>query len=277
MNGPEQGPSWEPGLRVSVFVGVLALMILWEVLAPRRPRTVSKTRRWSANFGMAIVGQVLVRLALGAAAVGAAMWATQWEWGVLNRFLLPYRTAIIVSVIVLDAVIYLQHVMFHAVPLFWRLHMAHHFDLDLDVSSGLRFHPFESLLSMAIRIAAVALIGPPVAAVIIFEVVLNAATMFNHGNVRLPLKLDRVLRWFLVTPDMHRVHHSVDKRESNSNFGFILPWWDRILGTYCAQPAAGHDGMTIGLEQYQGQPPHSLWRLLLVPFLKKSNHAINRR
>lgn len=192
---------------------------------------------------------------------------------------MPYWLAVVVSVIVLDFVVWLQHVMVHAVPLFWRLHRMHHADLDFDVTTGARFHPLEIILSMLIKFAAIVVLGPPVIAVIIFEVLLNATAMFNHGNIRLPLKLDRVLRWFVVTPDMHRVHHSVEDDEANSNFGFNLPWWDRLFGTYRDQPRGGHDGMTIGIRKYR-EPQQVSWLngMLILPFKGKiSDYAINRR
>ena len=182
------------------------------------------------------------------------------------------------SVLALDLAIYLQHLMFHAVPLFWRLHRVHHADLDFDVTTGARFHPVEIVLSMLIKFAVILALGPPALAVLLFEVLLNATSMFNHGNVRLPARVDRVLRWLVVTPDMHRVHHSVDPRETNSNFGFNVPWWDRLFGTYRAQPQAGHDAMTIGIEQFR--VPRELWldRMLLQPFrADTSGYAIGRR
>jgi sterol desaturase/sphingolipid hydroxylase (fatty acid hydroxylase superfamily) len=169
----------------------------------------------------------------------------------------------------LDLSIYLQHVLHHAIPLLWRLHMVHHSDLDFDVTTGLRFHPLEIIISMVIKLAAVVALGPPALAVLVFQVALNATSMFNHGNVYLPLKIDRVLRLFVVTPEMHRVHHSAIKRETNSNFGFSFPWWDRLLGTYCAQPAKGHEGMTIGVEHLRDPTRLTLPRLIVMPFVER--------
>jgi sterol desaturase/sphingolipid hydroxylase (fatty acid hydroxylase superfamily) len=185
--------------------------------------------------------------------------------GLLNVFQVPYPLAILLSVLALDLAIYLQHLMFHAVPLLWRLHRMHHADLDFDVTTGARFHPVEILLSMLIKFAVILVLGPPAVAVLVFEVLLNATAIFNHGNVRMPARVDAVLRWLVVTPDMHRVHHSANPRETNSNFGFNLPWWDRLFGTYRAQPQAGHDGMTIGIEQFRTARDLWLDRMLLQP------------
>jgi len=198
--------------------------------------------------------------------MGTALVAEEHGWGLLNVFPLPPWLALVVAVLALDLVIYLQHVMFHAVPLLWRLHRVHHADLDIDASTGVRFHTLEILLSLGIKMAAVVLLGASAMAVLVFEVLLNATSMFNHGNVRIPLGLDRYLRWVLVTPDMHRVHHSIVVAETNSNFGFNLSWWDCLLGTYRSQPAAGHDGMTIGIDQFRGARELWLDRMLLQPF-----------
>jgi sterol desaturase/sphingolipid hydroxylase (fatty acid hydroxylase superfamily) len=195
----------------------------------------------------------------------AALLAQSHGWGVFRALVVPVWLAVITSVILLDLAIYLQHALFHAVPVLWRLHRMHHADLEIDVTTGVRFHPLEILLSMAIKLGVVAALGAPAVAVLIFEVLLNATSMFNHGNVGLPQRLDRVLRWLVVTPDMHRVHHSVVPRETNSNFGFNLPWWDRLCGTYRAQPAAGHQAMTIGIEQFRDPGELRLDRMLLQP------------
>ncbi len=252
-------------------------MALWELIAPRRRLTVSKWGRWGNNLGIILFDTVIVRLLMPAAAMGMAIAARQSGWGLLNYFHVSQGPAIFIGVLFLDLVIYLQHLMFHAVPLLWRLHMMHHADLDIDVTTGLRFHPIEILISMGIKIAAVAVIGPPVVAVLIFEVILNGTAMFNHGNVRMPKGLDRVLRLLVVTPDMHRVHHSVTIRETNSNFGFNFPWWDRIFGTYRAQPVAGHKGMTIGLAQFRDKKRVTFPRLLALPFFGyPGSYAINK-
>ncbi len=256
----------EPVIRFSAFIGVFAAMALWESLAARRQSRVSRGARWVANVGITLLSTLIVRVVFPTAAVGAALLAADRGWGMLNTVRLPAVVSFIGSILLLDLVIYLQHVMFHAVPALWRLHMVHHADLDVDVTTGLRFHPLEIVLSMLLKLAVIAVVGPPAAAVLAFEVLLNATSMFNHGNVRLAVRLDRVLRCFVVTPDMHRVHHSVMTSETNSNFGFNLPWWDRLLGTYRDQPDQGHEAMTIGLHQFQEPRRQNLLWLLALPF-----------
>lgn len=253
-------------------------MALWEIFAPRRELRTAKGRRWWINLAIVVADTVLVRIVFPFTAVQTAQFAETNGWGLFNLIDAPYVVALIASVVILDFVIYLQHVMFHAVPMFWRFHMVHHADLDLDVTSGLRFHPVEIVLSMGLKIAVIAALGPPFIAVIIFEVLLNGTAMFNHSNVRLPLAFDRVLRLFIVTPDMHRVHHSIDTEESNSNFGFNLSLWDRVCGTYKAQPDAGHDDMTIGLSTYRDEKQLGLSRVLALPFTGKTGeYTINKR
>jgi sterol desaturase/sphingolipid hydroxylase (fatty acid hydroxylase superfamily) len=254
-------------IRIICFVLVMALIAVWEVLVPRRALTVSKAGRWFNNLGIILLDSFLVKILFPIAAAGVAVAAQNHGWGLFNVLPLPGWLSVFIAIIILDLIIYLQHVMFHAVPLLWRLHMVHHADLDYDVTTGLRFHPFEILLSMGIKMAVVAAFGMPVSAVLIFEITLNATAMFNHGNIYMPEKLDRYLRLLLVTPDMHRVHHSVIIRETNSNFGFNLPWWDRLFGTYRAQPVAGHEGITIGLTQFRKEKQVTLLRLLLLPFV----------
>ena len=267
----------EPIIRLSAFLGILVAMAAWEVAAPRRRREIPRVLRWTNNLGVVVVDTILVRLTFPIAAVGLALVAAERGWGVFNVFEVPVWVAFIVSVVVLDLVIYLQHVLFHAVPALWRLHRMHHADLDFDVTTGLRFHPVEIILSMAIKFAAVAVLGPPAAAVLVFEVLLNGTAMFNHSNIRIPLGIDRVLRLIVVTPDMHRVHHSVVPQETNSNFGFNLPWWDRLFGTYRAQPADGHDDMTIGIELFRSRRDLWLDRMLIQPLLGKTgDYPINR-
>jgi len=265
----------EPLTRFMVFISILLVMMLLQAFFPRRKLDLSY-RRWSANFALLAVDALLLRLLLPAGAVGVAFWAVQADFGVLNFFAIEGVAAIIVAVLLLDLLIYAQHVLFHAVPVLWRLHKVHHADQEIDVSTGLRFHPIEILLSMLIKMAAVALIGAPVAAVLLFEILLNGMAMFNHSNVRLPLLLDVWLRRLLVTPDMHRVHHSVHQRETNSNYGFNLSIWDRLFGTYVAQPRDGHDDMRIGLPQFQSGRADSLMDLLKIPF-KADSPADNRR
>ncbi len=267
----------EVSIRLGVFFGIFALVVIWELLAPRRSLNTSKIVRWFNNLGITFLNPVVVRLVFPILAVGMALLAQERSWGLLNSVDLPYWLEVVVGVIVLDFVIYLQHVMFHTIPVLWRLHMMHHADLDFDVTTGLRFHPIEMVLSMVIKLSVVVLVGPAALAVLIFEVLLNATSMFNHGNIRLPLSIDRRLRLLVVTPDMHRVHHSVTIRETNSNFGFNLPWWDRLLGTYRDQPAAGHQGMTIGLAQFRDAKRLTLPWMLALPFIGKTGeYAINR-
>ena len=269
----------ETGIRMGFFFGMLLLMGIWEVIAPRRKLTVSKALRWANNLGLVFFNSLLLRLAFPAAAVGVATIAAEQGWGLLNYYMPPFWLAVVASVVVMDFIIWLQHVMFHSIPMLWRLHRMHHADLDYDLTTGARFHPIEIFLSMIIKFATILLLGPPVVAVVIFEVLLNATAMFNHANVRLPQSVDRVLRWLLVTPDMHRVHHSVEDDEANSNFGFNLPWWDRLLGTYRDQPRGDHESMTIGIRRYRETRDVSwLPGMLLLPFRGKNpEYAINRR
>ena len=265
-------------IRLSVFLGVFALMAVWELLAPRRALTQSKARRWYANLGIVVLNTVLARMVFPLAPVAVAMVAAERGWGVFNIAGVAPGVALVAAVVILDFAIYIQHVMVHAVPMLWRLHRMHHADLDFDVTTGARFHPVEILLSVAIKMAVIVLIGAPAVAVVIFEVVLNATAMFNHSNVSLPLGLDRVLRLFVVTPDMHRVHHSELPFETNSNFGFNLPWWDRLFGTYRDQPEKGHEGMTIGLEQFRYASELHLHKMLVQPLMGGvGEYPINRR
>ena len=249
------------------FLGILAAMATWEIIAPRRRQEAWRSIRWSSNLGIAFLNSLLVRLLFPTAAVGLAVLAESREWGLFNVLDPPWWIAVVASVVVLDLAIYLQHVLFHAVPALWRLHRMHHADLAFDVTTGVRFHPLEIVLSMGIKLAVVAALGPPAGAVLVFEVLLNGTSMFNHGNVRMPGGLDRVLRWIVVTPDMHRVHHSIQPKETNSNFGFNLPWWDRLFGTYRAQPEDGHEEMIIGIEQFRDRRDLWLDRMLIQPGL----------
>lgn len=265
-------------IRFSFFLGILLLMALWELIAPRRKRTTSKMIRWTWNLGLTVMNPIVVRLLFPVLAVAVAIKAQEQGWGLLNFLTLPYWLSFAISIMFLDMVVYLQHLMFHAVPLFWRLHMVHHTDLDYDLTTGLRFHPIEIIISMLIKMSAVAVLGPPVGAVVAFEVILNGMAMFNHGNVRLYAGFDRILRLLVVTPDMHRVHHSIYPRETNSNFGFNLSWWDHIFGTYIAQPKDGHLDMTIGLRQFRNPAEVTLPRLLIMPFKgEQGKYAIGRR
>jgi sterol desaturase/sphingolipid hydroxylase (fatty acid hydroxylase superfamily) len=256
----------EGAIRLAVFFGGLAVLALVESAAPRRPLSVSRGFRWINNIALIAVGTAALRLVFPVLAVVFAGVTQQRGWGLFNLVETPYWLAVVVSFLALDFIIYVQHRLFHAVPWFWRLHMVHHADPDIDASTGVRFHPIEIVLSMGIKFGAIALLGAPAVAVLLFEVVLNATSMFSHANWRLPLGLDRALRWIVVTPDMHRVHHSIIRRETDSNFGFNFPWWDRLCGSYRAQPEAGHDAMTIGLPHYQQQRRQGLVWMLLLPF-----------
>ena len=268
----------ETAIRLGCFFGLLALMMFLELIAPKRALSQSLAVRWYANLGIVALNTAVLRLLFPVAAVGLAMLAADRGWGLFNNLSVPYWLAVAASVAILDFAIYLQHVMFHAVPLLWRLHRMHHADLDIDVTTGARFHPVEIVLSMVIKMAVVAVLGPPAVAVMIFEVLLNATAMFNHANLGLPLGLDRWLRLLVVTPDMHRIHHSFLAQETNSNFGFNLPWWDRLLGTYRDQPEKGHQGMTIGIDLFRDPGAQHLHRMLMQPFREGTgDYAINRR
>ncbi|MDX8403901.1 MAG: sterol desaturase family protein [Mariprofundaceae bacterium] len=255
----------ESWVRFLMFFGVLFVMALWQVLAPKRQLTQGY-RRWPANLGIVLLDSLALRLLLPAGAIGAALWAAENSWGLFNIVEFPDWAAVVVAVILLDLLIYAQHLLLHTVPLLWRLHMVHHADRDIDVTTGLRFHPFEIILSMLIKMSVVVLLGAPALAVLIFEIVLNGMAMFNHSNICLAKTVDTTLRVLFVTPDMHRVHHSIIKHETNSNFGFNLSIWDRLFGTYKAQPEKGHQGMTIGLSQFLDQPAHQLIWMLRLPF-----------
>ena len=269
--------AYEPYIRLAAFGGVFIVMAAWEFVVPRRTQAIGRGWRWPNNLGVVAVNTLLVRIVFPTTAVGLALLAEARSFGLFNVIALPAWVGVLASVVILDLAIYLQHVLFHAVPALWRLHRMHHADLEFDVSTGLRFHPIEILLSMLIKFAVVAALGAPALSVLIFEVLLNATSMFNHANVRIPLGLDRALRWLVVTPDMHRVHHSILARETNSNFGFNLPWWDRLFGTYRAQPAAGHEAMTIGIEQFRTRRDLWLDRMLIQPLRgPASGYPINR-
>lgn len=266
-------------IQLSFFFGILILMAIWEGLAPRRPLTVSKTKRWVSNLSITFINSILIRILFPTAAIGVAFYAQQNHLGLFNsKFFVNSLFPVLFSVMILDFVIYLQHVMFHAIPLFWRVHRMHHVDLDFDVTTGVRFHPIEILLSLFIKFGAIILIGAPILAVIIFQILLNATSMFNHGNVRLPLILDNIIRWIIVTPDMHRVHHSDIPSETNSNFGFNLSIWDRIMGTYKDQPKLGHEQMVIGIKTIrENKYCLNLLGMLWLPFIRENReYPINR-
>jgi len=269
----ELSQTTETILRLSAFIGIFVVMALIELAAPRRELHHSKPRRWLTNLSISGVNTLILRLmamlAVPVAAVAAAEWARIVGWGAFNLLGWPFWLEVLLAIIVLDLAIYAQHVIFHKVPVLWRLHQVHHADVDFDVSTALRFHPVEIALSMFIKIAVVLALGAPAIAVVLFEIILNGCAMFNHANIKLPGWLDRILRRILVTPDMHRVHHSTIPRETNSNFGFNLSIWDRIFRTYRAQPQNGHGGMTIGLNEYQSEDPTRFGWSLLLPFQRK--------
>jgi len=261
---------WTPEAmaRLLAFVGVFALMAAWEAIAPRRQPEVGR-RRWPANLALSALNTVVIRLAVPLGAYGTAQLASAQGWGLLNLVDAPAAAELLAAVVLMDLTIYLQHRVFHAVPLLWRFHSVHHADNDFDVTTGVRFHTLSMLLSMAVKMAATLLLGASPLAVLTSEMALNLTAMFNHANVRLPLRLDRVLRWVVVTPDMHRVHHSVEPDEHGHNFGFNFPWWDRMLGSYRDQPAAGHSAMTIGLGDHQEDRRQDLLWLLALPFRER--------
>jgi sterol desaturase/sphingolipid hydroxylase (fatty acid hydroxylase superfamily) len=262
-------PAWleyEPRIRLIAFGTLFAILAVLEIVLPRRPLTVRKGWRWASNLALVALNSVALRLIAPLGAVGAALVAQEKQWGLLNIAPPPAWLAVALAVLALDLIIYAQHVAFHYVPLLWRMHRVHHADLDLDVSSGLRFHTLEILLSLAIKIAAIFALGAPPLAVLVFEIILNATSMFSHANWRLPLGVDAALRWVVVTPDMHRVHHSIVPAETNRNFGFNVPWWDWLFRTYQAQPRAGHEGMSIGLEEFRDERQSDrLPGMLLMP------------
>ncbi|MDX2471828.1 MAG: sterol desaturase family protein [SAR324 cluster bacterium] len=256
----------ETTIRLSFFVGILLTMAILELIIPQRKLQFSKVTRWVNNLGLVVLNSILLRFLAPIMATGAAVIATEKSIGIFNLFELPYYLEIFLMVALLDFSIYLQHALVHALPLFWRLHRMHHADLDYDVTTGSRFHPIEIFISMGYKITVVMVLGVRVEAVILFEILLNATAMFNHSNIRLPKRLDQVIRIFLVTPDMHRVHHSVIPKETNSNFGFALPWWDYLCGTYQKEPRHGQLGMTIGLEVLREEKELTLPALLVQPF-----------
>jgi sterol desaturase/sphingolipid hydroxylase (fatty acid hydroxylase superfamily) len=256
----------ESTIRLACFLGVFVLMAAAEWLWPKRERPVGRRTRWPNNIAVVFIDTILARIVLPAGATGVALLAEQHEWGWFNHISAPQWFTLSITVLLLDLLIYFQHWAFHSVPLFWRLHRMHHADLDVDVTTGARFHPVEILLSLAIKSGLIILLGAPALGVLIFEVLLNATSMFNHSNVRIPARLERLLRLLLVTPDMHRVHHSILVRETNSNYGFNLPWWDRLFRTYRAQPEAGHEQMTLGIEQFRDPKELRIDRMLLQPF-----------
>lgn len=262
-------PENEAAIRLGFFLGTLTVLALLEGWAPRRVLNTPKPARWLANLGIVTVDTLIVRLLFPVLPVGFALLCRQQGWGLLNHFQVTYGVAVVAGVVLFDFFIYIQHVLLHHVPTLWRLHGVHHTDLDFDVTTAIRFHPVEIALSMGIKLGLVYLFGPPALSVILFEIFLNSTAMFSHSNLRLPLWLDGVLRLVIVTPDMHRVHHSVIIRERNSNFGFNLSTWDRLLGTYRSQPEKGHEGMVIGLANFRDASRLNLLHLLTLPFTRR--------
>lgn len=256
----------EPAIRAGAFAAVFLSMALWEALAPRRRRMFGRGRRWPSNLGLVVLDTLIVRAIFPIAAVGAAAWAQARGFGLFNWTHPPFWLAVLLSIVALDFVIWGQHVVFHRIPILWRFHRMHHADLDYDVTTALRFHPVEIALSVVVKMAAVAALGAPPSAVVAFEVILNALAMFNHANASLPKAIEPVVRALFVTPDMHRVHHSVVPAETHSNFGFNLSAWDRLFGTYRPAPRAGMDGMTIGLPAFRDDRELRLDRMLTLPF-----------
>ncbi len=254
--------------RLGVFFAILATIALWETIQPKRPWRLSRMTRWTNHILLSMVNTIVVRLIIPLTAAAYALTLESEGVGLLNLLELPSWIAVVFAVLILDLAIYTQHVWFHKLDFFWRFHRMHHTDLDFDVTTGVRFHPVEIVISMLIKFAVISLLGPPAIAVIAFEIVLNATSMFNHGNIRIPSSVDRYLRLFLVTPDMHRVHHSEIRTETDSNFGFNLPWWDRIFGTYRDQPQEGHLSMSIGLPIFRDDQEIRLDRLISQPFRK---------
>jgi len=269
---------FEPLIRFLAFLGAFAAIAIWEALAPRRKPSFARAVRWPHNVGLLVVDGIVVRLVAPGAAIAVAIAGEERGWGLLNALALPAWMAVPVAIVLLDLAVYFQHIVFHAVPTLWRLHRVHHADLDFDVTTGTRFHPIEILISLAIKCAVVAATGAPAIAVLVFEVLLNCTAIFNHANASVPARLEHWLRWLVVTPDMHRIHHSVRYDESSSNFGFNLPWWDRIFGTYRARPKASYESMTIGVDAFRSQQELRLDRLLLQPFRDTAGqYPINRR
>lgn len=254
-------------LRIGSFLAMLIIMGVAETIWPRRQLDVTKGKRWFSNLSVSVISSLLARLIIPIAPVGAAIICAEHNIGLLNTISLPSWIIILISILLLDMLIYWQHVAFHRIQLLWRIHRMHHADLDIDASTGIRFHPLEIITSVVIKLIGITILGPPAIAVITFEILLNGCALFNHANVRLPLGIDAILRLFIVTPDMHRVHHSTDMREANMNYGFNFPWWDRIFGTYKSQPDLGHDGMRIGMNIFREPKYVRLDKMLTIPFL----------
>lgn len=265
----QEGP-----LRLAVFIGIFLLMVILEFAIPRRDQKLGRVTRWPSNLGLVILDTLLIRLLVPTTAVGVALFAQKNNFGVFNFYDFGRTLSVVLSVILLDLAIYGQHVLFHSVPLLWRLHRVHHADTEFDVTTGLRFHPVEIILSLFIKFAVIMCLGVPAVAVVIFEILLNGSAMFNHSNIKLPEWLDKPLRWIVVTPDMHRVHHSSEQIETDSNFGFNLPWWDFIFGTYRANADKGQLNMVFGIEEFRSPSEQRLDRMLTQPFRTDKNQRL---
>ncbi len=269
---------YESIIRIGSFLGLFTLFTLWEIASPKRKLLELRRFRWINNFGLIIISSILLRFIFPTAAVGVALLAENNQWGFLYNFGLPFPLHFALAFILMDLSVYLQHVMFHSLPLFWRFHRVHHSDLDCDVTTGLRFHPFEMVISILIKFITIASIGAPVIAVIIFEIILNAAAMYTHSNIKIAKSIEPFLRWFIVTPDMHRIHHSLNVNETNSNFSFFISLWDRFFGTYLKQPEKGHKNMKIGLRNFRKGKWQNLRWLIYLPFVSRlDDYAINKR
>jgi sterol desaturase/sphingolipid hydroxylase (fatty acid hydroxylase superfamily) len=263
-------------IRLTAFFGIMSTLMLLETIVPRRQLAIPRLHRWPSNISIVFLNSLLTKLIMPMSGVAMAVFVQNQQWGILSILNPPFWLNVTIAVVLLDMAIYFQHVMFHALPLLWRLHRMHHTDMEFDVTTGNRFHPLEIIISMLIKYSIIILLGPPPLAVIIFEVALNGTAMFNHANLRLPISFDKYLRLFVVTPDMHRVHHSIAKDETNSNFGFNLPWWDRLFGTYRAQPKLGHKNMVIGLSYPRSEKQcQSLLGMLLTPLYNAKDSLNN--
>lgn len=269
----------ETSIRLSVFIAILVLMIALEYWLPAKQAHVAKSKRWLSNFGLTIVASIVVRLIVPMGLTGIAIYASEHGWGLFNQITWPLWIMYILSWLTLDILIYWQHRLFHRVPILWRLHKVHHADSHVDASTGLRFHPLEILLSIVIKGIAVAALGVPMLAVIVFEIILNGFSLFNHANIRLPNKIERVVRYFLITQVLHRIHHSQVVRETDTNFGFSVSWWDRLFGTYKGESTKGDSAINLGLVEYPKAAQNAaFWSLLKMPFasIKQSHSASNK-
>lgn len=271
---------YESVIRFGSFFGIFALLAIWEIASPKRKLLELRCFRWFSNIGLIVIANILIRFIVPTAAVGIALHAEQDQLGILNHHAdsLPYAAHFIIAFILMDLAIYFQHVIFHALPMFWRFHRVHHSDLDCDITTGVRFHPFEIIISILFKFLIIISIGVPVLAVVIFEIILNATSMFTHSNIKIPTTVERIIRWLIVTPDMHRTHHSIDESETNSNFGFFISVWDRLFGTYIDKPKRGHIEMEIGLQDFREPKWQNLRWLIYLPFVSNiKSYAINKR